>query len=344
MPSAPARLSRVQVLRYRARASHLEARLARGSLAEAAWGGLQDTAPRSGLLSLHARVAGVEPASWEDPSLAQIWFRGADYIVPRADLGVFTLGASPRDTARAAALEALADAVHELTKGRITPTRDLPAGLGDRPFRVRETSKTGRVLTRWDAANIWVIPSERPAIDPEEARRELARRFLHWHGPATPQRLARWAGLEPRDAAETWRAIEGEIAPVEIAAVDTELGGERRFMLAADLERARTSLPIEGARLIPVDDPFTKYDHELLVADDGLRAMALPKVGRSPGYIPGAVVVDGEVVGGWQRQQRRVTIHPFPGARLDRGQREAIEREALAFPIAGSAPAAVSWA
>ena len=42
-------------------------------------------------------VSGVEPASWEDPSLAQIWFRlGADYVVPREDLGVFTIGTMPR--------------------------------------------------------------------------------------------------------------------------------------------------------------------------------------------------------------------------------------------------------
>src|SRR4051794_6180691 len=93
------RVSVAQALRYRAAVTHLDRKLSgREALAEAAWGGLQDTIPRAGLMALHARVDATDPDAWEDPSLAQIWFRGgADYIVPRADIGVFTLGCYPRD-------------------------------------------------------------------------------------------------------------------------------------------------------------------------------------------------------------------------------------------------------
>ena len=78
------RVTAEQLLRYRARVSHLDRKLARRSIAKAAWGGLQDSVPRGGVMSLHARVEGYEPEAWEDPSLVQIWFRGgADYIVPR---------------------------------------------------------------------------------------------------------------------------------------------------------------------------------------------------------------------------------------------------------------------
>ena len=335
------RLTREQLLRYRARVSHLDAKLPAGSFAEAAWGGLQDSVPRGGVLGLHARVEDVAPDAWEDASLAQIWFRGgADYLVPRADAGVFTLGSYPRDPDRARELEALADEVHRLTGGRMTPVRDLPPGLGGRPLRVRNSSITGRVHIRWDASNIWVIPVERPALDVEDARRELARRFLAWYGPATPKRLATWTGVEPRDAAATWMAIEAELEVVEIEGV-----AERRFMLASDVAAARAAAAVAGARLLPMDDPFTKFDHELLLADDADRARALPKVGRSPGYIPGAVLVDGEIVGGWQRQGRRVTVHPFGGGRrIGAAARQAIEREALAVPIAGPGNAEVRWA
>jgi hypothetical protein len=295
--------------------------------------------PRGGVISLHARVDGVGPDAWEDPSLVQIWFRGgADFLVPRADVGIFTLGSYPRDPVRARALEEIADEVHRRTGGRITPVRELPRDLGGRPLAMRQTSITGRVHIRWDASNIWVIPVERPSIDPEDARRELARRFLHWHGPAKVQGLARWSGVEPRDAAATWRSIEGELAPVTVGGV-----AEPRFVLAADLDALRRAHPIEGVRLLPMDDPFTKHDHELLVADDALRARALPKVGRSPGYIPGAVLVDGEIVGAWQRQQRKVTIHPFPGRRLGAATRATIEAEALAFPIGGPSAPSVAW-
>ena len=346
---SPLGVSREAVLRFRARASHLGRKLPRGSLAAAAWGGLQDSVPRGGVISLHARVRGTEPDAWEDPTLAQIWFRGgADYIVPRADVGVFTLGCLPRDPARIAALERLADEIHRAAKGETTLVRDVARAIGhpsaEDPFHPRSSSTTGRVLIRWDASNIWVIPVERPTIDPEDARRELARRFLHWLGPATVADLARWTGVTPADAKATWAAIEGELAPVEIA---SGKGGsektERRFVLEADLDSLRRARPIAGVRLLPFDDPFTKTDKSLLVLDDRRRRLAVPVSGDSPGYIPGAILVDGEIVGGWQRQGRKVTLHPFAGSRLSGTVREAIEAEALAFPIAGAAAPSVRW-
>lgn len=341
MPERALSVEPADVLRYRARATHLDRKLPAGnagSLATAAWGGLQDSIPRSGVISLHARVDGVRPDAWEAPSLVQIWFRGADFLVPRADVGIFTLGSYPRDPERGRQLEAIADEVHHLTGGRMTPVRELPSDLGGRPFAIRTSAMTGRAHIRWDASNIWVIPVERPSIDVEDARRELARRFLHWHGPATARRFAQWAGVEPRDAAETWRSIEGELGAVTVDGVT-----EARFVLAADLDALRGARPIEGVRLLPMDDPFTKHDHELLLADEALHARALPGSGRSPGYIPGAVLVDGEIVGGWQRQQRKVTLHPFRGRRLGAATHAAIEAEAVAFPIAGSSPPSVAW-
>ena len=335
----PPVISPSQVLAYRARASGLDAKLPPGSFAAASWGGLQDSVPRAGVISLHARVEGVQPDSWEDPSLAQIWFRGgADYIVPRTDTGIFTLGSYPRDPEAAKELERLADEIDRVTDGETLKVAEVSARLGhvQQPTRLRAVALTGRALIRWDASNIWLIPVPRPAIDPEDARRELARRFLHWLGPATKADLARWTGVTPRDATATWTALEPELATVEV-------NGKPRSILAANLDALRAAAPITGVRLLPMDDPFTKLDHDQLVPDVTLRGRALPIVGKSPGYIPGAVVVDGEIVGAWQRQQRKVTVHPFPGLTLRARVREAIEREALAFPIAGTAPATVAW-
>ncbi len=326
------------VLRYRARASNLDVRLPAGSFAAAAWGGLQDSVPRSGVLSLHARVEGVEPGSWEGPSLVQIWFRGgADYIVPRADVGVFTLGSYPRDPARAAELERVADDIHRVTEGRIMKVANVVRLLGHASgIGLRNSAITGRVHIRWDARDIWLIPVERPDIDVEDARRELARRFLHWLGPATKTDLARWTGIPPRDAAATWQAIAPEVAEIEV-------NGKARFMLAADLDALAHVEPISGVRLLPMDDPYTKIDHDMLVPDPTLRLLALPKVGSSPGYIPGAVLVDGEIVGGWERRGRAITIHPFPWFKPDARVRDAIELEALSLPIAGASPPRVAW-
>jgi hypothetical protein len=329
--------SREQIMRFRALASHLDEKLPPQSFAKAAWAGLQDSVPRGGVIALHARVSGTRPDSWEDPSVVQIWFRGgADYIVPRADAGIFTLGSFPRDPERGKRLERLADQIHRLTDGRTVPVREIQARLRDTgPFAVRNSALTGRVHIRWDASNIWIIPVERPDVDVEDARRELARRFLHWFGPATKAGFTRWAGVSPRDASETWKQIEDRLVPVEVE-------GEQRFMLAADADVLADAEPIRGVRLLPADDPFTKVDKKLLVPDAKRRTIVLPPAGESPGYIPGAVLVDGEIVGAWQRQQRKVTIHPF--SRLSSQVREAIEQDALTFPIAGSTAPTVSWA
>src|SRR3989337_158975 len=72
-------LTRSQILAFRRRAAALDERLRRGrrALRRAAWAGLQDSMPRAALLSIHARMAGTEAASWEDPSLVQVWGPGS---------------------------------------------------------------------------------------------------------------------------------------------------------------------------------------------------------------------------------------------------------------------------
>ena len=88
-------LSRSQILAFRRRVGSLDERLPRGSrsLRRAAWAGLQDSMPRAALLSIHARVEGAHPSSWEDPSLVQVWGpRFSTYVVPARDYAVFTLG------------------------------------------------------------------------------------------------------------------------------------------------------------------------------------------------------------------------------------------------------------
>jgi len=102
MPTSPVELTRTQILAFRRRAGALDERLPPGarSLRQAAWAGLTDSVPRAALLSIHARVEGAHPASWEDPSLVQLWGpRHSVYVVPARDRAVFTLGRLP-DAAR----------------------------------------------------------------------------------------------------------------------------------------------------------------------------------------------------------------------------------------------------
>ncbi len=335
-------VSRDRVLAFRLQASHLDhkltARADRPSVFEqASAGGLQDSAPRAAVISLHARVEDVRPHSWEHESLVQIWGpRGADYVVPRSDVGVFTLGRLPRDDAQRNALERIADDIHRVTNGRMTPTRDVSAALPELGHLIRASSITGRVNIRWDASKIWLIPATRPEVDVEEARLELARRFLRWFAPATRERFAWWSGVDDVDARETWSALSGELVEVEVA-------GETRHVLTADEPKLRRATPVRGVRLLPHGDPFLKIDGALVVPDATRRPEVFPISNVKTKFWPvsGALLSDGEVVGSWARQQRKVTIHPW--MKLDSRVRDAAEQEALSFPIASSTKAKVSW-
>jgi hypothetical protein len=332
------RVDRETVLRFRIRASHLHERLPSDSLGAAAHAGLQDSAPRAGVISLYARADGVEPASWEDPVLAQIWFRGgADYIVPRADVGVFTLGALPRDAAQCEALERIADDALAVLDGRTLQVRDVVTELGlDPPFLLRIAAVTGRLLIRWNASKIWLVPNERPDIDPEDARRELARRFLRWFAPASFERFAWWTGVDPKDARVTWDALSAEL-------VEVDLEGETRFVLESDEDALVGAEHVEGVRLIPHSDPLIKIDGPLVVRNPDRRLEVFPssKVKTAFWPVAGALLVDGEIVGSWARQQRRVTVNPWK--RLPSRTRNAVEAEALGFPVASKSPAEVRW-
>ncbi len=95
-------LTRAQILGYRRTVAALDERLAPGpaSLRQAAWAGLQDSMPRAALLSIHARVGGTGPTTWEDPTLVQLWGpRFSAYVVAADDRAVFTLGRLPENPA-----------------------------------------------------------------------------------------------------------------------------------------------------------------------------------------------------------------------------------------------------
>src|ERR1700735_308093 len=93
-------LTRQQILAFRRHTGALDERLpaGRSSLRRGARAGLQDSMPRAAAASIHARVEGTGPSTWEDPSLVQIWGpRFSVFVVPARDLAVFTLGTLPDD-------------------------------------------------------------------------------------------------------------------------------------------------------------------------------------------------------------------------------------------------------
>lgn len=100
----PLRAKRDQVLAFRLAGHHLDTRLPRRLLLQAAGAcGVQNTPPGSAALALHARVADLSPAHVEqalgtDKTLLQARSRrGAPVVFPTADLAVFTQALLPAD-------------------------------------------------------------------------------------------------------------------------------------------------------------------------------------------------------------------------------------------------------
>jgi hypothetical protein len=332
------RLSRDQILAFRRRVGQLDERQAAGarSLRRAAWAGLQDSMPRAALLSLNARLDGVGPASWEDPALAQVWGpRFSAYVVPRSDIPIFTLARLPEGPGRRRAVD-IAERLDAFLAGRPLDAVEAGRGLGIHPNALRYAAPTGRVLIRWDGARqpmVWTIPA--PEMEPIEARLELARRYLHVFGPATPQGFGRWAGIKPPAVAAAFEGIRPTLMPVR-----TPVG--EGWILAADEDNVRA--PAEAAapaRLLPSGDTFFLLwdaDREVLVPDAARRG----ELWTSRVW-PGALLVSGDIAGTWRRAGAVVEIQSWRA--LTRAERDAIEAEATRLPLPGiTAPIVVHWA
>jgi Winged helix DNA-binding domain len=182
------KVTRQQILAFRRRVGALDERMPMGSksLRRAAWAGLQDSMPRAALLSLHARIDGVEPSTWEHPSLAQLWGpRYSTYVVPKRDFALFSLGRLPDDAKSRLRAESIAERLHAHLDGRRMTDREAAGALGI-GNAIRYAATTGTVAIRWEGARaptVWTVDALE--VDPADACRELGRRYLHIFGPAT---------------------------------------------------------------------------------------------------------------------------------------------------------------
>jgi hypothetical protein len=338
MPS-PLRLSRSQILAFRRNVGALDERLPRGrrSLRRAAWAGLQDSMPRAALLSIHARVAGTRSTTWEDPSLVQLWGpRYSAYVVAASDLAIFSLGRLPDAAAGRRRAQDAADRVEKLLgRRKRLGYGDAGDALGVNANSLRYGATTGRLVIRWEGARqptLWVLPA--PEIAPEAARLELARRFLHVFGPATPEAFGKWAGIEGRGAVSAFDALAGSRTPVRTPV------GEAWILAADEAAFAAEPGPSAPARLLPSGDAYYLLqgaDRTLLVPDAKRRG----ELWTSRVW-PGALLVGGEVVGTWRRANEKVSISTW--RRLTRAALDAVVEEAEALPLPGlPGPVVVTW-
>lgn len=281
--------------------------------------------PRAALFSIHARVRGTTPVTWEHPSLSQLWGpRFSVFVVAERDAAVFALGTMPDAAKGRQRAQQLAERLATTLGGRRISYAEAGALLGLNPNALRYAAATGTIRLRWEGARaptIWTVPAA--AIDAGEARIELARRYLHVYGPATAESFGGWAGLNPKSAAAAFTALSGALTPVR-----TPIGDG--WILAADepLLRAEPAPPAP-ARLLPSGDAYFLLqgaDRELLIPEEPRQRMLW-----TPRVWPGALLVGGEILGTWRRADATLTVQPW--RRLSRAQREAIAAEAESLPL-----------
>ena len=326
--AARLKLTRQQILAFRRRVGGLEARVPKSAetLRRAAWAGLQDSMPRAALLSLHARIEGVDPMTWDDSSLIQLWGpRYSTYVVPKRDFALFSLGRLPDDPKGRERAERMAELVRDYLKDARMTDREVDGALkiGN---AIRYGATTGTIAIRWEGARapmVWTMP--RPKIEPAAATRELARRYIHIFGPTTADSFARWAGISRRSGATAFASLEDSLLPVR-----TPLGDE--WLLAEDepaiLEQEIADAP---ARLLPSGDAYW-------LLDGAERGLLVPRTDRqqllwTPRVWPGALLVDGEIRGTWRRAHHKLNVETW--GRLSRGARDAVEAEAATLPLPG---------
>jgi hypothetical protein len=330
-------LSREQILAYRRKTSALDERqvYSSASLERAAFAGLQDSMPRAALLSIHARVSAIGPGTWAEPPLVQVWGPGySAYVIAERDLALFTLGRLPDQPKARSRAEDIADRLEAALGEERMDARAAARLIGLHPNAVRYAAPTGRFLIYWDGSRqplIWSRPA--PAVDPLEARLELARRFLHVFGPVTFDSFASWAGIRPKPALATFGSLRRELIEVR-----TPIG--EAWILASDEPALRSADGAVSTRLLPSGDTYyllQSKDRELLIPD----AVQRSRLWTSRVW-PGAVLLDGEVVGTWRRSEHKVTVSPWQP--LTGAGREAVEGEATSLPLPGLArQITVTW-
>ena len=330
MPRMPARLklSRAQILAFRRRTGALDQRLPAGarSLQRAAWAGLTDSMPRAALLGLHARVEGIAPSALDEPTLVQVWGpRYSVYVVAADDLAIFTLGRLPDSgRTRARALD-LAARVHVALDGSQSRDTDIAAALDVNGYELKYAGLTGTIAIRWEGARapiLWTVPP--PAIEEAEATRELARRFLHVFGPSDHAAFASWAGIGEAKAARAFADLEAELVSVRAPLGDA-------CLLALDEAAVRDpAAPGTGVRLLPSGDAYTLgitlAERSFLVPNDEQRG------GLWTSRVwPGALLVDGEIVGTWRRAKRVLTVDTWK--KLSPAAKDAVAAETDTLPL-----------
>jgi Winged helix DNA-binding domain len=175
-----------------------------------------------------------------------------------------------------------------------------------------------------------------PRIEPEEATRELLRRYLAAYGPSSADDLGRWLGLRGAAPKRMLASLAGELAEVSVAT-------RRATLLTADVPALENARAPRSLRLLPAFDPYVVGSRP---REDFVAPGDEPAIFRAQGWVSPVLLVDGQAAGVWshERRGREVEVRVEPFARLAAWTREPLREEVERLGAFLGAPARLATA
>ncbi len=251
------------------------------------------------------------------------WYADAGLTAAQAEdlLAAFEAALDGQCLPRAALAEAVAARVGAWAKDRLHSTWGELLPPAAYTGRLCFGPSQGSAIT-FVRADQWL--GGWPAVEPEAALREVARRYLAAYGPATARDFAHWFWLKPEEAQAVFTALGDELVTVDFE-------GAPAAVLAADTARRWTTAP-SPVRLLPRYDVyvFAAGPRERVVPPAVKPAIFSYGKGRYEGATGVAVLLVAGIVGGmWQREEKggRSLVRVQPFAPLTAEQRAELEAE-----------------
>jgi hypothetical protein len=321
--------------------------------------GVQDTGPDGAAWALHVRGA---PADTEGALVLAWTLRGAPHAYRRTDIDAVAVATVPYSDADAAkrifdasrplraagiepldALRVVADHMREIVatptvkgdlSGALTAVLDEPylrdctpchaIHVYEMPFRLAALQAGLELDAGTSPPVLRRIEGMRPPryghlADEAEPRFDVVRNHLRFYGPTRVADVATFLDAPQAVVRAHW--------PEDV--VDVSVDGVTRSLLTEDVDELAATAADGGRPVVRLLGPYDPYlqvrDRELLVADAAHRKDLWRTLGR-----PGAIVVDGEVLGTWRPRTsgRRLTVVIDPWRRLRRGESGSIDEQA----------------
>ena len=329
-------------------------------------GGVHAQVTSAGELQCAVRAPGLAPGATDRGlvrrALVKTWaMRGTLHLIDAGDMALFAAASRTRRHWRRpvwerafkikvaeveAAIDAIADALDGECLTRVELADRVYERMHDDAIDARLRSGWGELLKIVAAhgrlcfgplrgRNVTFVRPDQWVegwrdLDPDESIKEVCRRYLASHGPATREEFARWWGFFPPDARRVLEGLGDEV-------VQVDRSGDRAFLMKRDLKVLRRAAEDSAIRVLGMFDPYTLAG---LPHDEVVPKARKDEVYRKGAWVSQVVLRGGRVAGTWIHENKSkstaVEVRAF-GKLTKREKDEATQRLAALAPFVGDA-------